>query len=35
LALLNLVPVVGQLVNGVVCTMGLGAAWMSRLGEMG
>ncbi|MFA5097802.1 MAG: hypothetical protein WC490_04150 [Candidatus Margulisiibacteriota bacterium] len=35
MALVNLIPVLGQLVTAVICTMGLGAAWMSRLGEMG
>ena len=35
MALINLIPVLGQLITAVICTMGLGAAWMSRLGEMG
>ncbi|MEK7377098.1 MAG: hypothetical protein AABZ57_08085 [Candidatus Margulisiibacteriota bacterium] len=35
MALVNLIPVLGQLITAVICTMGLGAAWMSRLGEMG
>ena len=35
MALINLIPVLGQLITCIVCTMGLGAAWMSRLGEMG
>jgi len=35
MAFINLIPVIGQLATAVICTMGLGAAWMSRLGEMG
>ena len=35
MALINLIPILGQLITAVICTMGLGAAWMSRLGEMG
>lgn len=34
LTLVNLVPLIGPLVSAVVCTMGIGSAWLSRFGEM-
>lgn len=32
LALIGLIPAIGALINCIVCTMGLGASWMSKLG---
>lgn len=33
LTLIGIVPVIGPLVHAIICTMALGASWMSRFGE--
>jgi hypothetical protein len=32
LALIGLIPAIGALISCIICTMGLGASWMSKLG---